>query len=93
VPDVPTLQESFPGASGALETIIAVMAPAGTPAPVVERLDTAIRAAMARPEVKAAFATLHTTVMPLASKDLAARIRNDNPRWEALLKKAGIEPQ
>ncbi|MDB5859673.1 MAG: hypothetical protein JWQ76_3362 [Ramlibacter sp.] len=93
VPDVPTLQEAFPGASGALETIIAIMAPAGTPAPVVDKLDAAIRAAMAKAEVKAAFANLHTTVMPLSGKDLAQRIRTDNPRWEALLKKAGIEPQ
>jgi tripartite-type tricarboxylate transporter receptor subunit TctC len=93
VPDVPTLQESYPGAGGALETIIAVMAPAGTPAPVIDKLDTAIRAAMAKPEVKAAFASLHTTVLPLNSKDLAQRIHNDNPRWESLLKKAGIEPQ
>jgi tripartite-type tricarboxylate transporter receptor subunit TctC len=93
VPDVPTLQEAYPGAGGALETIIAVMAPAGTPAPVVDKLDAAIRAAMAKPEVKAAFATLHTTVMPLNGKDLAQRIKTDNPRWEALLKKAGIEPQ
>lgn len=92
-PEIPTLQEAFPRASGTLETIIAVMAPAGTPAPVVARLDKAIREAMATTEVKARFQTLNTTVMPLSTAQLEKRIRDDNPRWESLMKKAGIEPQ
>lgn len=92
-PDVPTLQEFFPRASGSLETIIAVLAPAGTPAPAVRKLDEAIRAALATTEVKAYFQALNTSVLPLASTELAARIRADNPRWESLMKKAGIEAQ
>ena len=90
---MPTLQEAFPAASGTLETIIAIMAPAGTPAPVIDKLDAAIRAAMATPAVKAQFQTLNTTAMPLAASDLDKRIKADNPRWEILMKKAGIEPQ
>ncbi|MDQ8728023.1 tripartite tricarboxylate transporter substrate binding protein [Bradyrhizobium sp. LHD-71] len=93
LPDVPTLQETFPDASGTLETIVAIMAPTGTPAAVVERLDTAIRAALARPEVQARFGLMHTSVMPLSPVQLARRIADDNPRWEALIRKAGIEPQ
>ncbi len=92
-PDVPTLQEAFPGASGTIETIIAIIAPAGTPPAVVEKLDTAIRAALAKPEVKARFAALTTAVMPLPTAELVQRIKTDNPKWEALMKKAGIEPQ
>jgi tripartite-type tricarboxylate transporter receptor subunit TctC len=92
-PDVPTLQEAFPGASGALETIIAVQAPAGTPAPVVQKLDEAIRAALETPEVKASFRTMNNVPLPLSAQQLAARLQADNPRWESLMKKAGIEPQ
>ena len=92
-PDIPTLQEAFPRAAGTLETIIAIMAPAGTPAPVIEKLDTAIRAALATTAVKTHFQTLNTTVMPLATGELDKRIKTDNPRWETLMKKAGIEPQ
>ena len=93
LPDVPTLQEIFPGASGALETIVALQAPAGTPAAVVERLDKTIRAALARPDVKARFALLHISELPLAPNQLAERVKTDNPRWDALIQKAGIEPQ
>ena len=90
-PDVPTLQEAFPLASGTLETLIAVMAPAGTPAPIVATLDSAIRSAMATTQVKAQFQVLNTKVTPMGSKQLEERIRADNPRWEELIKKAGIE--
>ena len=92
-PDIPTLQEAFPRASGTLETIIAIMAPAGTPAPIIEKLDTAIRAAMATPAVKMSFQTLNTSVMSLSTSDLHKRLKADNPQWEMLMKKAGIEPQ
>lgn len=92
-PEIPTLQESFPRASGALETIIAIMAPAGTPAPVVQKLDAAFRQAMATTEVKAHFQALNTSVLSLSARELDERIRADNPRWESLMKRAGIEPQ
>ncbi|MGE4240970.1 Bug family tripartite tricarboxylate transporter substrate binding protein [Ramlibacter sp.] len=92
-PQVPTLQESYPRAAGALETIIAIQAPAGTLPAVVQKLDTALKQAMASTEVKARFQVLNTSVLSLSSKDLAARLRADNPRWESLMKQAGIAPQ
>jgi tripartite-type tricarboxylate transporter receptor subunit TctC len=77
-PKVPTLQESFPGAEGALETIIAVLGPAGMPVATVARLDEAIRTALTRPALQERFAALSTTVLPLTTSALAARIRADN---------------
>ena len=90
-PNVPILAETFPGV--AMETIIAVVAPAGTPVAVVERLDRAIRSALARPEIKARYAALTTEVKPLSSAELARLLKTDVPKWEALIKGAGIEPQ
>ena len=92
-PEVPTLQESFPDAEGALETIIAVLGPAGMPAATVARLDEAIRAALTRPALQERFSALSTAVLPLTASALAARIRADNARWEALIRQAGIEPE
>jgi tripartite-type tricarboxylate transporter receptor subunit TctC len=92
-PDVPTLQEAFPRASGALETIIGIQAPAGTPEAIVQKLDTAFQQAVGSTEVRAYFQALNTSVLSLSSKELDSRIRVDNPRWESLMKKAGIEPQ
>ena len=89
--DVPLLSETLKGA--ALETLIAVVAPAGTPPAVVERLDKAIRLALTRPAVKAAFATTTTEVLPLATAELTQILKADTPKWHALIKAAGIEPQ
>ena len=92
-PNVPTLAEFFPGVGVTLETVIAVVAPASTPLATVERLDRAIRSALAKPEVKARFAALTTAVMPLSTRELVQRLKTDNPKWEALIKAAGIEQQ
>lgn len=90
-PDVPVLSETLKGA--ALETLIAVVAPAGTAPAVVEKLDKAIRQALSRPEVKAAFATTTTEVVPLTTAELTQLLKVDTPKWHALIKAAGIEPQ
>ena len=92
-PEVPTLQEAFPAAQPALETIIAVLAPARTPPAVVARLDEAIRAALARPALQERFVALSTAILPLAAAALEARIRADNVHWEALIRQAGIQPE
>jgi len=92
-PQVPTLQEAFPDASGALETIIAIVAPAGVPPTVVDKLESAFNRAMATDEVRQHFQSLNTSVLSLPARDLQARIEADNPRWKSLMEKAGIRPQ
>lgn len=90
-PDVPTLAETWP--SSVLESIVALVAPAGTPPAVVEALDRATRAALARPEVKAAWAMAATDVIPLPTAEIVQEIKVDAPRWRRFIQAAGIEPQ
>lgn len=90
-PNVPTLAETYPGLT--LETLVTAAAPAGTPAPVIERLDRAIRTALARPEIKARFAALTTEVTPYSTAELTQLLKVEIPKWESLIKAAGIEPQ
>ena len=89
--NVPLLSETLPGMT--LKTLITVAAPTGTPPQVVERLDRAIRVALARPEVKARFAALTTEVLIMPTAEIAQLIKSEIPKWEALIKAAGIEPQ
>jgi tripartite-type tricarboxylate transporter receptor subunit TctC len=66
------------------------MAPKGTPAPVVERLNRELRDILARPDVKAAFETqgmLPTHSTPDAFRRL---ITDDARRWAELIKAQGI---
>ena len=90
-PDVPALSESLPGA--ALETIIAVIGPAGIPQPVVERLNRAFLEVMETPEIKQSFKATTTEIQPLSTAELVKLLKNDLPRWHELIKAAGIEPQ
>jgi len=92
-PNVPTLEEAFPNVGVSLETIIAIIGPAGMPPAVVEKLSNATQTVLARPEVKARFASLNTAMLPLGTAPLVQRIKSDNPKWEALIKRAGIEPE
>jgi tripartite-type tricarboxylate transporter receptor subunit TctC len=92
-PNVPTLEEAFPNVGVSLETIIAIIGPAGMPPAVVEKLSSATQAVLARADVKARFSSLNTAMLPLATPQLVQRIKGDNPKWEALIKKAGIEAE
>ena len=89
-PNVPTLEEAFPNVGVSLETIIAIVAPAGTPPAVVQALNSALLTVLAKPEVKARFASLNTALLPLATGALVQRLKGDNPKWEALIRQAGI---
>lgn len=91
--DVPTLQEGFPAAALALETMIAVLGPARMPTEATARLDQAIRTALTRPALRERLAQAAVTPLSLDAAALALRIRADNARWEALIRQAGIQPE
>ena len=90
-PDVPTLSETWPGTE--LVTWIGLVAPAGTPAPVVDKLYAALAAALATAEIKERFAAISTEVEPVAPRDLARRMQRDQVRWIELIRAAGIQPE
>jgi tripartite-type tricarboxylate transporter receptor subunit TctC len=53
LPDVPTISETVPGFTATLW--VGVMAPAGTPAPVVDKLNSEISKILSRPDIKASW--------------------------------------
>jgi tripartite-type tricarboxylate transporter receptor subunit TctC len=90
-PDVPTMAETWSGTQ--LVTWIGLVAPAGTPLPIVEKLNNAITAALATPEVKQQFAIVVTEVEPVSHQDLTRRMQRDQVQWLELIKAAGIQPE
>lgn len=92
-PNIPTLDEAFPNAGNTLETLIAISGPAGIPADVLAKLDRAILATLAKPEVRTRFQSMNIAMAPLSTNALVARVKSDNPKWEALIKRAGIQPE
>ncbi|HUQ74184.1 MAG TPA: tripartite tricarboxylate transporter substrate-binding protein, partial [Burkholderiales bacterium] len=89
-PDVPTFEEA--GIVG-YESIgwFGAVAPAGTPAPVIERLNTEIRAALSVPDVREK--ALAAGCEPAASspQEFAAFIRDEARKWGDVIRKAGVK--
>ena len=92
VKDVPTLAESgFPGFQ-ALQWF-GVFAPAGTPKTVVDRLSAEMRRAIDRDEVRANFAKLGISVMPLGPADFDEFLRNETRMFAAVIRESNIKAE
>ena len=90
-PDIPAIAEELPGYE--LIAWFALVAPAGTPLPVVSRLHDVTVKALAKPEVGARFAALGTDVAPLNPDELGGYIRSEIAKWAKMAKEAGIQPE
>jgi len=71
-------------------TWVALYAPAGTPQPVVDTLDAAVRAELQSAEMRKRLADIGMSPFPLASKDLAGFVRTDTERWAKLIQTNAI---
>jgi tripartite-type tricarboxylate transporter receptor subunit TctC len=88
-PDVPSLQEL--GVKGAeVDMWYAFMAPKGTPAPVVSRLDSELRSILSLPEIKSGFDKQGMEAASSSPEELNALMRRDYARWAAIIKKNNI---
>lgn len=95
LPDVPTLAEA--GLDG-FELILwnALYAPAGTPRPVVERLNAALREALADPAIRRRFAEFGTEVFPLAEQTpeaADARLQTEIVAIRDTVRAMGVQPE
>jgi len=92
LPDVPTMIEA--GVRG-FDAVLAygLVAPAGTPRAVIDRLNEALRAALASDEVKKQLALDGTEITPGSPEAYADFIDKDERRWAELVKASGVEPE
>ena len=90
VPDLPTMAAAgLPGFE--VLGIFAVLAPAGTPREIVERLNTEIVRALGRPDIKERFASQALDPAYLSAAQFAEYIKAEAGRWGKLIKEAGIK--
>ena len=92
IPDLPTIRETVLP-DFAIESWTGVLAPAGTPAPIVQRLNAEILKILERPDVKQRLLELGVDLRPNAPEDFASYIRSEVASWAKLVKDAGIEPE
>jgi len=91
-PDVPTFEEA--GVPG-YEAIgwFGVVAPAGTPRPIVERLNAEIRAALETPDVRERALAAGTEPFTSTPEEFSAMIREETKKWADVIKAGGIKLQ
>jgi tripartite-type tricarboxylate transporter receptor subunit TctC len=92
LPGVPTMIES-----GVPDFIagswIGVMAPAGTPADVVAKLNAAINKGLETPALQARLKQLAAVTHLGTPQDFAAFMASENPKWIAMAKLSGLRPE
>ena len=91
MPGVPTVAEAAGLAGYAVDNWGAVLAPAGTPAPILSRLQDALRAAIDSTEGRAALAQRGIEADFGDAPTLARVIEEDTRRWEPVLRAANIQ--
>jgi tripartite-type tricarboxylate transporter receptor subunit TctC len=91
-PDLPTVAEAaLPGFEAVLH--YGVVAPAGTPRPVIQKLSAALREAVMAPDTKERMAADGTEPLPSTPEEYAADIDKEETKWSAIVRKAGAKAQ
>jgi tripartite-type tricarboxylate transporter receptor subunit TctC len=92
LPQVPTLDEAGVHGFDAAGWY-GVVAPAGTPQPIVARLNSEIARAMRTPELRSRLDSEGALPVAGTPEEFAAFIRTEIARWDAVLKRAGVPAQ
>jgi len=92
LPNLPTLAESgLPGFDATLT--YGLLAPAATPKPIIARLNSELRAALASEEVRKRIIFEGGEPEPTTPEQHAAVIDREETKWSAVIRAAGIKPQ
>jgi len=92
LPDVPTLSEA--GVPGYEATMwVGVMAPAGTPQPIVDLLNSEINKILVRPDVRLAWEKQGAVPMTMKPNEFGVYIQTEIEKWAKLINANAIKPE
>jgi tripartite-type tricarboxylate transporter receptor subunit TctC len=91
LPEVPTVGEAgVPGYEAVIW--LGIMAPAGTPKPIVEKLNAEITKIVNSPEVREAWAKQGAVAMSMSTEEFARYTREDIDKWARIVRISGAKP-
>jgi tripartite-type tricarboxylate transporter receptor subunit TctC len=91
-PDVPTVAESgYPGFE--VDTYFVLLAPAGTPAPILELLEREVRQAVKAPDLQEKFRAQDLVPIASSAAEAKARLKADTERWAQVIKAANMKAE
>jgi tripartite-type tricarboxylate transporter receptor subunit TctC len=92
LPDLPTLREA--GIVGVeADAWVGLIAPAGTPAPVLAKIHAEAAAALADPDVVEKLATQYVTPIANSPEEFRAVLKEEHDRWAPIIAAAGIKAE
>ena len=90
LPDVPNMIEAgVPGYT--VTTWNGILAPAGTPRPIIDKLNGVFVQAIESPEVQAAFARIGQESLTSTPEEFAALLKSETEKWSRVIEKANIQ--
>jgi tripartite-type tricarboxylate transporter receptor subunit TctC len=91
MPELPTISEA--GVKGYEATIwLGIMAPTGTPKPIVDKLNAEINRMLAQAEIREAWAKQGAVPLVMTPAEFDTYLRGDIEKWAGVIHKAGIKP-
>jgi tripartite-type tricarboxylate transporter receptor subunit TctC len=91
MPELPTIAESLPGYDAA--TWGGILAPAGTPKPVVLKLNAAMNAALKQEDVRSRLTGAGVEIQGGTPEQFGEVIKAEVDKWGRIVKAAGIQPE
>jgi len=92
LPDVPTLVEAG-YLDAPYDAMFGIVAPAGTPAPVIEKLNAVINEGLRSPEMRASLAKLGIDPQITTPQEFAAIIAQEIPKWAEVVRITGAKAE
>src|SRR5499427_758259 len=90
LPDLPTVADVLPGYEASAWYGLGV--PKGTPAEIIDKLNTEINAILADPKAKARFAELGASPLPGTPAEFGKLMEDETEKWGKVVKFAGVKP-
>ena len=90
-PELPTVAEALPGYEAVLH--YGIVAPAGTPRPVIEKLNAALNTALATEDVKRRLALEGAEALPVRPEEHDADIAAEEAKWSEIVRKSGMKAE
>lgn len=91
MPDIPTLLEAMPSGGFALDAWLSLVAPAGTPPAIVERLYKTLADALKDPAFREALGNDGSEIVINSPRDFALQVKDEAVQGEALIKRVGVK--
>ena len=91
-PELPTVAEAaLPGYEAVLH--YGIVAPAGTPRPIVDKLNAALNAALATEDIKRRLALEGAEALPVRPEEHDADIAAEEAKWSEIIRKSGMKAE